>query len=109
MGIDIYTKYEVKLYNEGSYISEEDSLPGDIAFSKYKHSEAFVWDGVKLIDYIGNLLTSEFIQSFNIVEDVLAYPLMFTTELEFEFFNPSSGEGHNIKIHFREYKGVVND
>ena len=101
MNVNIYEEYVVEIFDKGSYISEEDSTPGDIVFSKYSEAKAFVWNGGKLIDYIAKLCKDEHIQSINIIEDVTAYPLQDTTTIEFEFFNPSNGEGQDITIRFR--------
>lgn len=99
--INIYENYVVEIFNGGSYISEEDSTPGDIVFSKYSEAKSFVWNGGKLIDYIAKLCKDENIQSINIIEDVTAYPLQNTTDIEFSFFNPTNGEGQDITVRFR--------
>lgn len=100
MNVNIYEEYVVEIFDKGSYISE-DSTPGDIVFSKYSEAKAFVWNGGKLIDYIAKLCRDEYIQSIVVIEDTAPYPLQDTTDIEFNFFNPSNGEGQDITIRFR--------
>ena len=99
MIVSIYEEYVVEIFDKGSYISEEDSTPGDIVFSKYSEAKAFVWNGGKLIDYIAKLCRDVYIQSIAVLEDTAK--LQDTTDIEFEFFNPSNGEGQDITIRFR--------
>lgn len=101
MSVNIYEEYVVEIFDKGSYISEEDSTPGDIVFSKYSEARSFIWNGGKLIDYIAKLCSDNYIQSIAVIEDTTPYPLMDSTDIEFEFFNPSNGEGQDITIRFR--------
>lgn len=99
MKIDIFSKYEVSIGCSGSYISEENSIPGDIAFSNYKSEGHHIWDGGKLINYIVSLLNDENFMCIVVIEDAT---ISKEDMIDIDFFNPTNGEGHNIKICFKE-------
>lgn len=90
MRIDIYSKYKVKVYSEWSYISTEDSEPGDIVFREDKHTKEYTMDGGRFLDFLGKKLldndTSEFLIKDN--------------KITIETFNPNTGEGSTTKIEF---------
>lgn len=83
MNINIYCKYKVEEYYKGSYISQEDSLPGDYAYSSYYNHKTYETSGGELLEDIGKLL----------LDPELSEYIRHDNTMTFEFFNPSSGEG----------------
>lgn len=86
--IDVYSNYKITLDCEGSYISQEDSTPNDIVFSKFEHNEEKIINGGLFIEKIGKYLLDTDVSEIYFDESFI----------KLEFFNPINGEGHTINI-----------
>lgn len=83
MNINIYCKYKVEEYYKGSYISQEDSLPGDYAYSSYDDHKTYETSGGELLDNIGKML----------LDSDLSEYIRHDNTMTFEFFDCFTGEG----------------
>lgn len=88
MKVDIYSKYKVKVYSKWSYISEEDSEPGDIVFKKDKYEKEHILYGSELLNIIGKDLLDNNISELSAKGN----------KIIIEIFNPSTGESETTKI-----------
>lgn len=91
MRIDIYSKYKVKFYSKCSYISTEDSEPGDIVFKEAKYTKEYTMDGGRFLDFLGKKLLDNDTSEFLIEDNKI---------IIIETFNPNTGEGCTTKIEF---------
>lgn len=92
LSINIYSKYEIKWTRKGTYISEEDSVPGDLSYSRFENTQVFKTDGGTLLERITRLLQESDIQELRIQGD----------EIHFEYFSPISGEGNSVNLKIKE-------
>lgn len=92
MNINIYCKYKVEEYYKGSYISQEDSLPGDYAYSSYYNHQTYEISGGELLDNIGKLL----------LDPDLSEYIRHDNTMTFEFFDSFTGEGSTKTLEITE-------
>jgi len=88
MTIDIYSKYKVNSLSKGAYISQEDSTPGDIAFTHYEDDKEEIISGYDLLKYIGNKLVDKDIFEFSISDN----------NINIQTFNCFNGEGDEYNL-----------
>lgn len=97
LSINIYSKYAIKWTRKGTYISEEDSTPGDLSYSRFENTQVFKTDGGTVLERITRLMQEPDIQELKIQGD----------EITFEYFSPISGESNNVSLKIEEIKESV--
>lgn len=93
MEINIYSNYRVKYIGVGSYISQEDSLPDDVAFNTYGPD-------TKEYNLTGDLLLKDIQRLFN--DEDLDQIDFEGNSLHFGFFKPTTGESSELKMEIEE-------
>ena len=93
MNIDIYSNYKVRFLSNGAYISQEDSTPDDIVFTKYENDEELILDGGKLLDIIKCKLNNSYLQEFSVIDNTI----------RIEIFNYMNGESDKYIIVIERY------
>lgn len=91
MEIDVYSKYNVHYFSKSSYLNEEEE------FEENTTVRDKVLEGGELLDRIGNLFKERYLIKFKDQDDLDTY-------LEFENFNPDTGEGSKIIITYERVK-----
>ena len=94
MNIDIYSKYKVRFLNSGAYISQEDSTPGDIAFTHYEDDKEEIIDGGRLLEIIKHRLDDAYLQELSVIDNTI----------RIETFNYMNGEGDKYIMVIERYE-----
>lgn len=99
MRIDIYNNYKITSNYEGTYISQEDSTPNDIVFSKFANTKEEIINGGELLERIGKKLLDNEISEIHADDNFV----------KLEFFNPTNGESSTINIVYEVIESLGED
>ena len=91
LDINIYGKYEVFFYTKGS------TQVGFDEFERYEYTDSRTFSGFDLITMLSRAMTSQGLMSM-VIKDKKIY---------MEFFNPTTGEGHDTVYTINEVGGMV--